>query len=477
MPHASESSCTRQKNSKIKKSTEKASSSVLLLNTHISLNLHNNTHQTMTDSPTTKGEGEKQKQIAAADAAYKAGIAAIRANDLESAIQFLGSSLEIRNEIFGEGSIEVAPTYLKYGCVLFWKAQEDNTVFGANAPGGAGGEAAGSGDGAKDTKNAGEEKEEENAEEEEEEDAEEDANEDEEDEEETDMELAWKLLENARLIYLEHFEATKANPDPEPLRKERALELASVYENLGDINQEQSNFEAAIEDETKALEIYEKELSLDDRRIAAVLSNMSLAYQLLDRFKEALRTCQRGIAVLNARLKRLQEDDLKDGGKENKERTEEFETIKAVLGDFTEKEIELKGLADQEQSAKDAIRAAFASIGGVVKPDPNASDKNEGVETDGFDKPQLNEQTTVVQVQQVRKKVVPQQQQPVQLQPKRVVPVQQAPVRVQPKAVVAPTPVAVEEEQPQAKKLKPTPSNAAKENEPAPAEGEQCKQQ
>jgi len=112
-----------------------------------------------------------------------------------------------------------------------------------------------------------------------------------------------------------------------------------------------------------------------------------------------------------------------------------------------------------------------------VKPDPNASDKNEGVETDGFDKPQLNEQTTVVQVQQVRKKVVPQQQQPVQLQPKRVVPVQQAPVRVQPKAVVAPTPVAVGEEQPQAKKLKPTPLNAAKENEPAPAEGEQCKQQ
>ncbi|CAL6377249.1 unnamed protein product [Bathycoccus prasinos] len=436
-------------------------------------------------STAKEGEEEKQKQIVAADAAYKAGIAAIRANDLESAIQFLGSSLEIRNEIFGEGSIEVAPTYLKYGCVLFWKAQEDNTVFGANAPGGAGGEAGG-GDDANTTKNAAATKEEEEKEQKEEEedddgeDANEEGGEDEEDEEETDMELAWKLLENARLIYLEHFEATKANPDPEPLRKERVLELASVYENLGDINQEQSNFEAAIEDETKALQIYEKELSLDDRRIAAVLSNMSLAYQLLDRFKEALRTCQRGIAVLNARLKRLQEDDLKDGGKENKERTEEFETIRAVLGDFTEKEIELKGLEDQEKSAKDAIRAAFASIGGVVKPDPNAADKNEGIETDGFDKPQLNEQTTVVQVQQVRKKVVPQQQQeqqPVQLQPKRVIPVQQAPVRVQPKPVVAPTPVSGGNEQPQAKKLKPTPSNAAKENEPAPTEGEQCKQQ
>jgi|TARA_B100000401_G_scaffold106429_1_gene69128 HAT1-interacting factor 1 len=429
----------------------------------------------MTSSP-PKEEGEdaeKQKQIVAADTAYKAGIAAIRANDLESAIQFLGSSLQIRNDIFGEGSIEAAPTYLKYGCVLFWKAQEDNTVFGVNAPGGAGGDTDG---GDANTENATKEEEEKQQNEEDGEDA---NGEEGEDEEETDMELAWKLLENARLIYLEHFETTKENPDPEPLRKERALELASVYENLGDINQEQSNFEGAIEDETKALEIYEKELSLDDRRIAAVLSNMSLAYQLLDRFKEALRTCQRGIAVLKARLKRLEEDDLKDGGKENTERTEEFETIRAVLGDFTEKEVELKGLADQEQSAKDAIRAAFASIGGVVKPDPNAtsSDKNEGIETDGFDKPQLNEQTTVVQVQQVRKKIVPQQQQqPVQLQPKRVVPVQQ-PVRVQPKPVVAPTTVAVGDEQPQAKKLKPMPPNAAKENEPAPAEGEQCKQQ
>ena len=106
-----------------------------------------------------EGEEEKQKQIAA-DAAYEAGIAAIRANDLESAIQFLGSSLENENEIFGEGSIEVAPTYLKYGCVLFWKAQEDNTVFGANAPGGAGGEAGG-GDDANTTKNAAATKEEE----------------------------------------------------------------------------------------------------------------------------------------------------------------------------------------------------------------------------------------------------------------------------------------------------------------------------
>ena len=131
-------------------------------------------------STAKEGEEEKQKQIVAADAAYKAGIAAIRANDLESAIQFLGSSFEIRNEIFGEGSIEVAPTYLKYGCVLFWKAQEDNTVFGANAPGGAGGEAGG-GDDANTTKNAAATKEEEEKEqkEEEEDDDGEDANEEE----------------------------------------------------------------------------------------------------------------------------------------------------------------------------------------------------------------------------------------------------------------------------------------------------------
>ena len=144
------------------------------------------------------------------------------------------------------------------------------------------------------------------------------------------MELAWKLLEAARLIYLEYFEDETIEKEP-ALRKERMLELASVFENLGDINNEQSNFEAAIEDQTKALEIYERELSLDDRRIAAVLSNMSLAYQMLDRFKEALQSCQRGIAVLKGRLKSLEEDDLKDEGRENKERIEEFEIFKKAL--------------------------------------------------------------------------------------------------------------------------------------------------
>ena len=110
------------------------------------------------------------------------------------------------------------------------------------------------------------------------------------------------------------------------------------------------------------------------------------------------------------------------------------------------------------------------------------ADNNEGIETDGFDKPQLNDKTTVVQVQQVRK-VVPIQQAPVrvmaqpvqQIQPKRVAPsavaVEQAPVRVQPK------PTDASNDEPEVKKLKVTPASdeAQQENEPAPSE--QCKQQ
>jgi tetratricopeptide (TPR) repeat protein len=440
---------------------------------------------------------EQERLIIASDSAYKAGLQAIKQNDMERAIEFFGSCLEIRNECFGERSIEVASTYLKYGSVLFWKAQDDNTVFGANAPTEATVNDDGEAEKMKKSSRITEEnandnndninnninKDREEDDEEEGDDADEENDDDDDDddeEEETDMELAWKLLEAARLIYLEYFEDETIEKEP-ALRKERMLELASVFENLGDINNEQSNFEAAIEDQTKALEIYERELSLDDRRIAAVLSNMSLAYQMLDRFKEALQSCQRGIAVLKGRLKSLEEDDLKDEGRENKERIEEFETIQAVLGDFVEKELELKELADQERSAKDAIRAAFTSIGGVVKPDPNA-DNNEGIETDGFDKPQLNDKTTVVQVQQVRK-VVPIQQAPVrvmaqpvqQIQPKRVAPsavaVEQAPVRVQPK------PTDASNDEPEVKKLKVTPASdeAQQENEPAPSE--QCKQQ
>ena len=82
------------------------------------------------------------------------------------------------------------------------------------------------------------------------------------------MELAWKLIENARLIYEED--------------GDYPVELANVYETLGEINTEHANFDAALEDLAKCLAILEMELEEDDRRIAGVLCSMSVAHQLLD---------------------------------------------------------------------------------------------------------------------------------------------------------------------------------------------------
>jgi HAT1-interacting factor 1 len=140
---------------------------------------------------------------AEADESFAKGVAAIKAGTMDEAIELLARALELKTTLHGEQAIECAASYFRYGCALFYKAQDENTVFGKQAQAQASakddadkrkpqianetavddGEACDDDDDEKD----GEDKE----------DGEDD------DEEEDDMELAWKLVENARLIYEE----------------------------------------------------------------------------------------------------------------------------------------------------------------------------------------------------------------------------------------------------------------------------------
>ena len=76
---------------------------------------------------------DKEKTAAEATALFDQGIAKIKANEMDNAIELLGKCLELRTAAFGENAIETAQAYHKYGCALFYKAQDENTVFGARA--------------------------------------------------------------------------------------------------------------------------------------------------------------------------------------------------------------------------------------------------------------------------------------------------------------------------------------------------------
>lgn len=301
---------------------------------------------------------------AEADALYEKGVAAIKSGAMEEAIELLAKALELKTKAHGEEAVECAPAYYKYGCALFYKAQDENTVFGkqAQAQADAKDEAArkASGSGAADEGEACDDDDDAP-----EGDAAKDGDAEDEEEEEDDMELAWKLIENARLIYEE--------------AEDHPIELANCFETLGEINTEHSNFKEALEDLERCLAILETELDDDDRRIAGVLCSMSVAHQMLDEYEKALKGCTRAIGVCRARVKRLKSSDqaavdavkasLAPGAAMPEDplaaAKAELEQIEAVLGDLTAREEELRGLVSEDNDTREQIKKAFAAIGGA----------------------------------------------------------------------------------------------------------------
>ena len=325
---------------------------------------------------------------AEADVLYEKGVAAIKSGAMEEAIELLAKALELKTTAHGEEAVECAPAYYKYGCALFYKAQDENTVFGkqAQAQADAKDEAArkASGSGAADEGEACDD-----ADDAPEGDAAK-GGDAEAEEEEDDMELAWKLIENARLIYEE--------------AEDHPIELANCYETLGEINTEHSNFKEALEDLERCLAILETELDDDDRRIAGVLCSMSVAHQMLDEYEKALKGCTRAIGVCRARVKRLKSSDeaaveavkasLAPGATTPEDplaaAKAELDQIEAVLGDLTAREEELRGLVSEDNNTREQIKKAFAAIGGAAVGAGSSADGVAGAEeSGGFAAPKL----------------------------------------------------------------------------------------
>ena len=326
-----------------------------------------------------------------ADESYAKGVAAIKAGNMDDAIELLARALELKVTVHGEQAIECAAAYYKYGCALFYKAQDENTVFGKQAQ-----VQADAKDDAKrkaEASDEGEACDDDQDEADGDDEAKKDDKDDENDEdEEDDMELAWKLVENARLIY----EEDETHP----------IELANCFETLGEMNTEHANFQSALEDLEQCLAILEVELDEDDRRIAGVLLSISVAQQMDDKLEKALKNCSRAIGICEARIKRLKTSDeaaeeavnasLPPGAPAHADplaaAKAELEQIQAVLGDLKVREEELQGLVSEDNDTREQIKKAFAAIGGVGggSGHPGAGASAEGaIETTGFDAPKL----------------------------------------------------------------------------------------
>lgn len=270
--------------------------------------------------PHAGAEADRDRaRLVAAERQFQQGVQAIKDNRMEDAVDLFGKCLETRVAIHGGQAAECGSAYYRYGAALFYKAQDEADVFGGNlqdaaekhdaqdddheplageaaGPSGAGpsssgaaggpssdiagpssGDAAGPSNGDVEGLLDGASAEQ----------GSEPAS------EETDMQLAWNMLEVAKLIFSRDRDAN-------------ALDLADVHMLLGDLSAENDAFDDALEEYRTALQLLNNDLPKDElppvRRLAELHYKASLALQFSHKAEPARQHTETAIGLIKDRL-------------------------------------------------------------------------------------------------------------------------------------------------------------------------------
>ncbi|KAL0043275.1 hypothetical protein WJX79_000079 [Trebouxia sp. C0005] len=350
-----------------------------------------------TAGPSSATEAELEQEVKLAEEKFQQGIHAIKANDLDQAVELFGQVLQTRCQQFGDVDIKCASTYFRYGAALFYKAQDEQDVFGSTLQAATAHEDA-------------EAVEEESAEDEKEnvddkgkkpmreedlpqaQDAEEEEEADDSPGNRTDMELAWENLEVAKLIYERENAASYAK------------ELADIHSLLADIGMEQENFESAMQDHKHALELLSTILQADDRRLAELHYKMCLTLQYLDQPEDSLKEIKVAVKLVETRIDNIKAapgsagqtqpspaagtEAVSEAGASasapagtqgdaaaasagastsaSESSKQEQADLESVLEDMHEKVEELQQVLKEHISTKNALKAAFSQVAGSL---------------------------------------------------------------------------------------------------------------
>jgi len=173
------------------------------------------------------------------------------------------------------------------------------------------------------------------------------------------LELAWEVLEVARLGY------SKAG---------NKTALAEVYLDLGEVSVENQDYGRAVEDFTACLDIKKSLLPADSRSVAAIHYQLGLAQAYSGKLPEAETNLQSAISILEVRMSNLAKMEQSDSVAMEKIDLETcIQEIKEVIVD--QKDM-------NEQIATGSVGAKLATRMGM-KPESMMSAKQSGTATVG----------------------------------------------------------------------------------------------
>lgn len=163
------------------------------------------------------------------------------------------------------------------------------------------------------------------------------------DEEVGHLQLAWEMLEVAKVIY-KRKEA-----------KEDQLMAAQAHLKLGEVSAESGNYPQALEDFQECLKLQVKHLDSDSRLLAETHYQLGVTYSLNTQYSEAIQSLKSSISIIKNRLDKLQETlDKAEGPEALPEERKELEELKALLPEIQEK------VEDATESLKTASTASVA---------------------------------------------------------------------------------------------------------------------
>merc|ERR1712115_61256 len=283
-------------------------------------------------------------------------------SDIPLAVSSLGEACELFTKVYGETAPECAETYFYYGKALLEMARLESGVLGNALDGGEeddsqeeteneeGEEKDGVADGEKEkngeaggettmeteSKSEGEtveggEKEGDDKNEQEAEDEEDPSN----------LQLAWEMLELAKMVFTAQIEgAQKANLS-DGLKATLEKRLCETYLTLGEVSLENENYVQAVEDISLCLERQQASLPADSRSIAETHYQLGVALGFHMKYEEAVVSLEAAISVLETRIKNLKEKsespDLAKQSDAFYTREKEIAEIEALIPEIKEK--------------------------------------------------------------------------------------------------------------------------------------------
>ncbi|XP_052776537.1 protein HGV2-like isoform X3 [Mya arenaria] len=181
------------------------------------------------------------------------------------------------------------------------------------------------------------------------------------------LQLAWEMLELAKLIYAKDES------------KEAKLRSAESHLKLGEVSLETEQYEEAIKDLNKCLDIQKEILDSDNRLIAETYYQLGLAYCFNKNFKESTESYQHAIKVMEDRIANLTK--VVDAAKPEEKETSDFDhpvyKAKKEIGELEEILPDIKAkiedVEDEKKNMEDLKNLAKEALGGLTSSSGSSS--------------------------------------------------------------------------------------------------------